>query len=200
MLTSWRAGDRDAGGELISRHFRPLYRFFASKVAAPDQAEDLAQRTFAAAVEGLLRFEGRSSVRTWLFAIARNMLRQWVHERSRIQGKRIQTDRSSAADLGVSPSAALALRGQQRTLAVALQRIPLESQVLLELFYWESLTARELAEVFDCPEGTARSRLRSARLELRGVLDELARTGVGAATGLAGLETWAEQLRNAWDE
>lgn len=198
LLTAWRAGDRRAGGELIGRHFRPLYRFFASKVASASEAEDLVQRTFTGAVEGLERFRGEASARTWLFSIAHNILRQWYERRTRERAREGDAAPVSVADLGAGPNTLLALRHEQRLLVTALQRLPLDAQVLLELTYWEKLTARELGEVLGAPEGTIRSRLRRAKEELRATLDALTRTREELEATMKGLETWAGELREAW--
>ncbi len=198
LLRAWRAGDRRAGGELISRYFTSLYRFFASKVASASEVEDLVQRTFTGAVEGLDRFQGQASVRTWLFAIARNILKQWYERRVKSRARESPAPARSVADLGAGPSTVLRLRHEQRLLVAALQRLPLEQQMLLELTYWERLKARELAEVFEVPEGTIRTRLRKAKLELRGTLDALTRDAAAIETTMKGLETWAGELRAAW--
>lgn len=198
LLAAWREGDRRAGGELIDRHFKSLYRFFANKVGRPDEAEDLVQRTFTGAVSGLVRFRSDASVRTWLFAIARNVLRQWAEERARKRGREVAMATASVADLGVGPSTLIGQHREQRLLLEALRRIPLESQLALELAYWEQLTAREIGEVLDCPEGTARSRLRKAKQELRASLDALARTREELESTVNGLEDWARELREAW--
>lgn len=200
LLEAWRAGDRGAGSELFSRHFRSIHRFFASKVAGANVVEDLVQRTFIGAVEGLMRFEGRSSVRTWLYAIARNVLRQWIEARGRELGRQADPSSVSVADLGVGPNTAVQLQRERQLLVTGLQRLPLETQTLLELFYWERLTARQLGEVLGLPEGTIRSRLRQAKLELRGVLDELGKTGAERQSAMVGLETWADELRGAFGQ
>lgn len=198
LLMAWRDGDRRAGGELISRFYRPLYRFFANKVGDANVVEDLVQRTFTGATVGLERFRVESSARTWMFAIARNILRQWFEERYRTRKHEGELGEASVADLGVGPSTLVALDQDKQRLLTALQRLPLESQLILELSYWEGLTARELGEILGCPEGTARSRLRKAKQELRGVLDELARTPELIESTMRGLETWAADIKAAW--
>jgi DNA-directed RNA polymerase specialized sigma24 family protein len=74
LLAAWRGGDRDAGGELFDRHFVSIRRFFRSKVG--DDYEELVQRTFTRCVEGQQRFRGEGKFRSYLFAIAANVLRE----------------------------------------------------------------------------------------------------------------------------
>ena len=69
---------------------------------------------------------------------------------------------SSIAELAPSASSVLAAAGRQRTLLEALRSIPLQFQVVLELSFWERLTAAEIGEVVGAPEGTVRTRLRRA--------------------------------------
>ncbi len=198
LLLAWQGGDTRAGGDLIDRYLAPILRFFRNKVRDAAEAEELVQRTFKGAVEGVLRFRDGASVRTWMFAIARNILRQWAEERARERGRSEELGEASVADLGAGPSTAMAKRREQRLMLEALRRLPIESQLVLELSYWEQLTAKEIGEVLGCPEGTARSRMRKAKLELRGTLDELARDPGELESTARGLETWARELRAAW--
>jgi len=198
LLLAWQAGDKRAGGALIDRYLASILRFFRNKVRDGGQAEELTQRTFKGAVEGVLRFRDGASVRTWMFAIARNILRQWAEETARARGRSSDLGDASVADLGAGPSTVVAKRREQRLMLEGLRRLPIESQLVLELFYWEQMTAKQLGEVLECPEGTARSRLRKAKLELRGTLDALARDPGELESTVHGLETWARELRAAW--
>jgi RNA polymerase sigma-70 factor (ECF subfamily) len=195
LLAAWQAGNKQAGSELFGRHFNSLYRFFASKVA--DDSEELVQRSFVAALEGVARFRGDASVRTWLFAIARNILRQWIWERGRATEREQVLEHSSVAALGIGPITAFDLAREHKLLAAGLQRIPIDSQIVLELFYWEKLTAAEIAAVFECAEGTVRGRITRARQQLRAELDQIVRTKEDLDSSMDGLETWAEQMARA---
>jgi RNA polymerase sigma factor (sigma-70 family) len=201
LLAAWRAGDRRAGSELFDRHYRAVRRFFVNKVAAEQEVEELIQRTFMACVESVERFREHSSFRTWLLAIARNTFAEWVRERER---ERRHAHRPELGGIIHGPaqgvSTAFALRREQKLVLAALRSISLDSQLMLELMYWEQLTAREIGEVLAIPEGTARSRLRKAKLELRGALDGLARSAAELESTSAGLDDWARGLRNAWGE
>ena len=160
LFTDWAGGDRRAGHTLFSRHFKHVRRFFANK--APDHVEDLVQRTFARCVESKTRFAQRSSFRTFLFGIARNILRE--HYRHLRRSEEIDfVEQHSVEDLGAGLSTLAAARREQRLLLHALRRLPLANQTLLELYFWEDLTAPQIAEICDIPENTVRSRIRRSR-------------------------------------
>lgn len=166
LLEAWRNGDRDAGNRLFERHFDALYRFFDGKVGG--EVADLVQRCFLGLVEGRDRFRGDASVRTYLFAIARHELHGHWRARRRDQG--LDFGVSSLADLNPSPSSHVRRAQAHARLLQALQSIPLDLQIAIELHYWEEQSGPELAEILQIPEGTVRSRLRRGLEALRAQL------------------------------
>lgn len=194
LLQAWAEGDKLAGERLFERHFESVARFFRNKLPADAHHEDLIQQTFLGCVEARDRFRGDASFRSFLFAIAHNQLSKHWRARSR---DRLDLQSISVHDLDPSPSAVLARDQDQHKLLHALRRIPLDSQVALELHYWESLTAAEIGEVLGVPLGTAKTRLRRAKQLLEA---ELRALDIGAArldpTGTR-LDTWARELKDA---
>lgn len=193
---AWRTGDRRAGAVLFDRHFASIRRFFINKACTESEVEELVQRSFVAALESAGRFRGDASVRTWLISIARNIQREWIREVMREAVELAEPDLMCSERLGPGVSTGLDVQREQQILLTALRRLPIEQQTLLELFYWEELTAGELAEVFEVPEGTIRTRLRKAKLDLRGTIDALARTPQELDSTRSGLEGWARGLRD----
>ena len=169
LFTSWRAGDNGAGSTLIKRHFAALHRFFATK--ARGHEEDLIQTTFVACVEARDAFRGESSFRTYLFKLARFQL--FTHYRKLYRRLDIDFTTTSLCDLGTSPSGALLRREERELLELALQNVPVDQQITLELTYWEELAAPEIASVLGVPENTVYSRLRRAKHHLRDALERL---------------------------
>ena len=192
LLHDWRAGDRGAGNELFQRHFDAVYRFFRNKVDSG--VEDLVQRTFAACVEGRDRFREEASFRTFLFAIAHNLLREH-YRRGRRQPTPVDIDAVSIVELGAGPSSVLAARAEEQLLVQALRRIPLSSQVLLELYFWEQWTGAELGRFLAVPEDTARSRLRKAKKQLEAAIEALRASPELIASTLSNLDAWVDGLR-----
>lgn len=192
LLAAWKDGDADAGGALVERHFAMVYRFFRNKIDG--DLDDLVQDTFARCVDRADAVADNDRFRAFLLGVARNVLR----ERYRAKASRpdaVDFDAQSVADLGTSPTGALARKRDHRLLLAALRSIPLEDQVALELVYWESMTGRELAQVMQVPEGTARTRLRSARLSLEAALAKLARTPEQLQSTRDNLVRWSGAIR-----
>lgn len=191
-LEAWRGGDRTAGAKLFEQHFEVVRRFFRSKLEFG--VDDLIQQTFLACVESRDRIRGEASFRTYVLAVANNLLRKHLRARYR-NGDRIDFGVTSLHDLGPSPSMVIAGRQEQRLLLLALRRLPLDHQIILELYYWERLTSAELARVLDVPHGTARTRIRRAKQLLEEQLEALATDRVLLETTLADLDAWAASLR-----
>jgi len=183
LLERWRGGDNDAGADLFARHFPSIRRFFASKIGQ-NEVEDLVQRTFMGCVEASARFREEASFRTFLFSIAKRQLYKHLRDRARRQANEDpDLTISSVFDLGHSPSSVIAAEEERLVLLHALQHVPVEDQTLLELHYWEQLTAPEIAEVLEISSGAVRTRLHRARRALEVVVDELLRpTGRSAAS------------------
>jgi RNA polymerase sigma-70 factor (ECF subfamily) len=188
-LEAWRGGDREAGRELLERHYEPLARFFRNKVGV--DAPELVQRTMLACIESRDRFRGTASFRTYLFTIARNEL--CAHFRR--SGREVDLGERSIADLGTSPSAALGRRQEQRLLLEALRRVSIDAQITLELYYWEGLDTREIAEVLGIPAATVRSRLRLARDAVEAQLAALSLSRKVLGSTVEGFERWMRSMQ-----
>jgi RNA polymerase sigma-70 factor (ECF subfamily) len=166
LVESWRAGDERAGTAIVERYFDSVYRFFRSK--SKHDVDDLVQQTFISCLEARESFRGECTFRTLLFKIARRRL--YDHYRNVRRVRELDFTTTSVRALGTSPSGALVRRAEIAMLEDALQELPVESQMLLELHYWEGLSTRELAQVFEVSEGTIKSRQFNARTRLRSLL------------------------------
>lgn len=186
LLAAWGAGDDSAAAGLIDRHFEDLYRFFAGKVG--DEAEELIQATLVGCLENRGTHSEIRSFRAYLFGVARNRL--FDHFRRQRKAEAVDPLESSLADLQTPASERIARNEEERFVLEALRRIPLESQLLIELYYWQSLSGPELAHVFEIPEGTLRGRLRRAKDLLREQVDHVTRTGIALDDTLTRLADW----------
>src|SRR5690349_17684384 len=98
-----------------------------------------------ACVDARSRFRGDSSFRTFLFAIARNTLLKHLRDRKAVEA--LDVEHTSLADCGLGLSTVIAARREHELLLLALRHIGLDSQIVLELYYWEQLSATQIAVV-----------------------------------------------------
>ena len=170
LLERWRAGDTSAGEALLQENYDPVLRFFRTK--SGEDADDLVQRTFLRCFETGCKYTGASSFRAFLFGVARNVLHEYV--RSRVRDRKVDPDFgvSSILDLNPRASTVAFARAEQRQLVNALQQLPVDLQMTLELHYWEELSVDEVAEALSVPPGTVKSRLHRGRNLLRELIDQ----------------------------
>ncbi len=197
LLLRWGEGDRGAGSQLLERHFSSLHRFFGNKVSGLHDVEDLVQQTLMACVAARDRFRRDASFRSFLFAIARNTLLK--HLRDRRATESFDASDVSVAACGMGPSSVAHAKREQRLLLRALRHISVDSQVVLEMFYWEPMTAKEIAEVLGETLPAVRGRLRKARLQLHEALQALASDREEYQSTADGLDHWAKSLRGYWE-
>lgn len=186
LLDAWISGDRVAGGELLDRHVEGLTRFFRGKVTG--DVEDYIQESFTRCLARRQTLQPGSSFRAYLYTVARNLLFEYFRKSARQP-----LDAATVSVVDVAPNASAVLRSadDQRLLRDAMARIPVDSQIALELYYWENLDVAEIARVLEVPVGTIKSRLHRARTQLRQRLESLGEGDALLTTSLRHLDAWA---------
>ncbi|MFF7368524.1 sigma-70 family RNA polymerase sigma factor [Streptomyces tricolor] len=171
--TAWalaaRGGDTDAVEHFVRALHRDVQRYVAHLCADPQAVDDLAQDTFLRALGSLHRFEGRSSVRTWLLSIARRA----VTDSYRHAAARPRPADVADWQLAAESAQPRGLPGFDDGVALLdlLAGLPDERREAFVLTQLLGLPYAEAAEVSDCPVGTVRSRVARARATLIGLLD-----------------------------
>ena len=154
------AGDPLAAASLVRATQSDVWRLCAA-LGDRQSADDLTQETYLRAFAALHRFEGRSSLRTWLLSIARRVCADALRSRRR----RLTLVRtSSVAGLEVSDGADRV--AEQAAVTDLLRRLDRERREAFVLTQLLGLSYAEAAEVAGCPVGTIRSRVARARADL----------------------------------
>lgn len=193
LLEAWAAGDRHAGDELMRRYYRSILRFF--DLRAPRAAEDLTQRTLLTCAEVRNGLRDKQSFKSFLFGIARNHLLRHIRTSARESSVfEFEFDGDESVAAGPTVSRVVALHEEQHLLLRALQTLPLDSQIVLELFYWESMPSPEIAEVLEIPLSTVTSRLSRARQGLRKAVESLHGSSRPRESLLRDIEHWSATL------
>ncbi len=196
LLEAWRAGDAAAGQRLFEQHAEAVARFFDNKLR--DGSEDLIQMTFLRMVEGRARIREGLVVRAFILGIARNVFRE--HLRTLAKGASVDPEVDTMSSLAPGPTTMVGRSREQRLLLEGLRRLPVAHQTALELFYWEELDAKEIAEVMGVSHSAMRSRLVKARELLREAMAEIADSRELLDSTVDGLDRWAAQLREQGSE
>jgi RNA polymerase sigma factor (sigma-70 family) len=164
LLLAWRAGDRRAGSILMARHYHRIARFFCAR-HRPDW-DELTQSTFLGCIEGMQRFRGEASFATFLFAIAHKKLLKQLRDQSRDERRATAAAEVDDASMEAPTSPSEAPDALRQHVLASLWRLPDDTQVMLQLHYWENTSIRAIAARFELPEGTVKARLHRARQQI----------------------------------
>ena len=159
------AGDKHAMQALFARHRTPVYRWLLRFVSDETLAEDLLSEVFLDVWrEAADRFEGRSSVSTWLMAIAR--FKALSARSRRTDAELDEKIEATVADTANSPEAALQEKNRSELLQSALTRLTLEHREVIDLVYYHEKSVDECAKILGIPAATVKTRMFYARKKL----------------------------------
>jgi RNA polymerase sigma-70 factor (ECF subfamily) len=145
-----QAGDELAWRELFGEFYPRLYGFMRARGCDPETAEDLAAEVFADALRGLPRFRWRGApFGAWLFRIARNRLLMHYRARPRLGASSLEEAAVGEPSAAVDTTLALDVRA-------ALERLPRDYRVALELRYLVGLSGSEAAAAMGRSHGAFR--------------------------------------------
>jgi RNA polymerase sigma-70 factor (ECF subfamily) len=187
LVVRLRKGDQDAFAALVDRYHTRLTRFARSFTPRPELAEDIAQETWLGLLRGLDRFEGRASLRTWLFQICANRARTLAAK----EGRLIPVDPTAPDAPTVDPArfgpdgvwsqppepwpdAAARERDAElvERVRAAITRLPESQQQVVTLRDVEGLDAAEVCRILELTEGNQRVLLHRGRARVRAILEQ----------------------------
>lgn len=161
ILAAWRAGQRTAAIDLLVKIYgAPLRGFALRMVRDREAADDVCQQALLEAFRGLDRFEGRSTVWSWLCGIVCHRALDEVRRRRR-------HDAHVADSAGVldgmldtpDPAMDAARREQRQALERCLGKLPAKMRAQVLMRHWLGLSHVEIGALFDEPHGTVQVRL-----------------------------------------
>jgi RNA polymerase sigma-70 factor (ECF subfamily) len=173
LMLEFQGGSRAAFEQLFARYRGPLYGYFRRRLNGDRRAEDLTQETFLAVIRAAAHYEARALVRTYLFAIAMNLLAAERRKRFRDSPQGQPSPEPATTN---APDAAVWVRQ-------ALEKLDESEREILMLREYEQLNYAEIAELLKVPVNTVRSRLFRARMAMKGYLEPTRKVSDAAAIG-----------------
>ncbi|MFN8091299.1 MAG: sigma-70 family RNA polymerase sigma factor [Vicinamibacteria bacterium] len=175
LVALCRRGDPAAFARLVALHESMVFNLAARLLGDGEEARDVAQEVFLQVYRTLGRFEGRSSLKTWIYRIVVNQChnrRRFWHRRGRDREEALDEglaapDRVGGGAWQASPYQQAVAGERARRVQRALLGLRFDQRTVLVLREIEGLSCEEVAGALGIPEGTVKSRLSRAREALR---------------------------------
>jgi len=172
-----KGDSRSALRLLMQRHGRGVYRYCRTALCDSALAEDVHQQIFIAAYRDLPRFSRRSTVRTWLYAIARHRVLDAAKARRRMRVHLATDEVTTSAEAAKIPDPqplvtdSIEDKTLQNALIASMNEMDEHAKSLLLLRYQCGLTLEEMSEVYREKPGTLHSRIARGLRQLRGKIE-----------------------------
>lgn len=168
--------DLEAFGQFVDAYQHRVFGFVRRMLRDPEESADVSQEVFIKAFQAFGRFDGRSSLRTWLFRIAHNLCIDRVRRSARTPNE-ARLDQFGEDDQPMEVSdhrwdpENIVLDGELAALVeVAVGSMSEKLRSVLLLHDREDMAYEEIAQALDLPVGTVKSRLFLARAHLQQAL------------------------------
>ena len=169
------AGHDPALNDLMERHATPVFHFLCRMLGNEDDANDVAQETFARVFRARESFRPDARFSTWLFTIAANLARNQIRWRGRhpnvsLDAESDATDQPLISSLpapGTSPTEAALAAERAAAVRAAVLELPDDLREAIVLCEWEEKTVAEAAAIVGTTPKAIESRLYRARQALR---------------------------------
>jgi RNA polymerase sigma-70 factor (ECF subfamily) len=161
------AGDQTAMKVLYDEYSGALFHFSRNYLADPHDASDIVHETMMEVWRNAARFEGRSSIKSWMFTIARNK----SIDRNR-KGRRLHYTDSipESEDEGVDPAEAMEASQDQDLIRSCVKKLSDSHRSVIHLVFFQNLSYQEVSDIEGIPVGTVKTRVLHAKKKLAHLL------------------------------
>jgi len=169
LIARWRAGDERAATLLVERHASSVARYVAS-LGLREGGDEVVQDTFVRAFGSLESFRGDSSLRTWLFTIARRLV---LDRRRSARRMRDTTDlKEGDVSTGYDALDGLIAEETHQKMKRAIGRLTATQREVFTLRVNDGMSYKEIAEVVGTTEGAARVHYHNALRQVKETLND----------------------------
>lgn len=168
LVLEFQSGNAQALNQLVKHWHKPFCEKAYWLVKDADAAKDIAQDSWKVIIDKIDKLEKPESFGSWGLRIVCNKSIDWLNKNSRVQKhldqiKNEQSQQNTAED--TDDNSALKLK-----LLEAFKKLPLHQQTVIQLFYTEDYSLKEISETLSISVGTTKSRLFHAREKLKQLL------------------------------
>jgi RNA polymerase sigma-70 factor (ECF subfamily) len=178
LIQALRSGDENAFARLVDQHHASLCRVARLYVSSQAVADEVVQDTWLAVIQGLWAFEGRSSLRTWIFRILINRAKtRAVRESRTVPFAEMAEDdsgiearsrtRAERRDPAPSPESGLLTQEAALQLRAAIEALPANQRIVITMRDLEGCSSEEVCNVLGLSETNQRVVLHRARYRVR---------------------------------
>lgn len=175
LLSDCIAGDERAIEVLVRQHEAGVFRLALSIVGDADEANEITQETFIAALRSLRSYQEKTSFKAWLYTITLNMSRSRLRKQKVVD--RLKTALATIFRVEIqkqsSPEEVVLQNEKEAVVWKALNELDERHRIIMILRYFQELSTSEIARILSISEGTVHSRLHTARERLRNALGYL---------------------------
>jgi RNA polymerase sigma-70 factor (ECF subfamily) len=171
LIERCRAGDEGAFRDLVDQYKGLVFGLISRSVLDRARADELAQDVFLRVYRGLPYFRGEAKLSTWIYRIVANLLSEERPDRGTVSLDAPRPGEDAPAWEPGAPDRAFDDVALRDRLDKAIQRLPVQYQVLINGHYLKGLRYEDLADALDLPMGTVKTHLHRAKRELRRILE-----------------------------
>ncbi len=183
IIDRCRRQDFEAFGKLVDAYQNRVFGFVRRMVQSSEEAADVTQEVFIKAFQNIARFDGRCSIRTWLFRIAYHLCVDRSRKNDRSPNEVALVDPTEGDEIDVADT-----RWQPEQMVIDAELMTVvedgiasmseKLRSVLILHDKEDMSYEEISQMLDVPIGTVKSRLFLARAHLQDVLKRYTEAGV----------------------
>ncbi|MDQ3324093.1 MAG: sigma-70 family RNA polymerase sigma factor [Acidobacteriota bacterium] len=172
LIVRARSGDDEAFGVIFEHHSRFIYKFIYTMLGERSAAEELTQETFLAAYKSIHGLRGDAQLRTWLCAIAKNVVYKSLRIRRKEgtnSGEQIES-LGAADDKNLPPDREVLSRELNHLIRSALARLDADKRLVFILKELQHLSYKEISDITGAAIPKLKTDLHRAKLEMRRAL------------------------------
>ncbi|NTV40916.1 MAG: RNA polymerase sigma factor [Candidatus Moranbacteria bacterium] len=174
LIEDFLGGDEKAFELIVHRYLKPLYNFAFQLTGDRVVSEDIIQDVFFKVWKNLSKFNSKKKFSTWIFTITKNTAFDWLKKKKNIPFSFLENENGENTFEKSTNSILLDIYQNEKNVELEnilekmMSQLPEISRGILLLHHIEGFTLVEIAEIFDQPANTVKSKYRRALLFLRG--------------------------------